>query len=78
MKPVMVGSPENQRPRIGFVARKNIKKGEELFYHYGVDLPQDEFPWIRTDARTDSVSISVNCMLCSVKMLSLLCVLNYI
>jgi len=42
-----LGNPKNQRPHIGFAAQKNIKKGEELFYHSGVDLACDEFPWIR-------------------------------
>lgn len=35
MKPVMVGDPPSQRLRIGFVARRDITKGEELFLTTG-------------------------------------------
>lgn len=49
MPPVMIGTPPNQRLRIGFVAKKNIAKGEELFFDYGIR--DQEIPWLGVDAR---------------------------
>ena len=50
MPPVKVGEPPKSSLKIGFVARKDIKYGEELFFHYGLKNDPD-FPWIATDAR---------------------------
>ena len=49
MKPVMVGNPPNNRLRIGFVAKTDIKKGEELFFDYGIR--DSSIPWLVTDAK---------------------------
>ena len=45
MKPVRIG----ERYRIGFVAKHNIREGDELFYHYGINDP--EIPWLISDAK---------------------------
>ena len=45
MKPVMMAG----RLRIGFVAKRNISKGEELFYDYGVR--DKDIPWLVSDGK---------------------------
>ena len=49
MKPVMVGDPPSQKLQIGFVARRDIEMGEELFFNYG--LKEKNIPWAVTDAK---------------------------
>ena len=43
MNPVMIGG-NKKRLRIGFVAKQMIKRGDELFYDYGVR--DKEIPWL--------------------------------
>ena len=50
MPPVLIGKPPHAQLKIGFVARTDIKQGEELFFHYGLKS-QPEFPWITTDVK---------------------------
>ena len=45
MKPVFM----TDRLRIGFVAKRNIQAGEELFYDYGVR--DQEIPWLISDEK---------------------------
>jgi len=47
MKPMMVGDPS--KLRIGFVARRDISKGKEQFFDYGIKCA--ELPWLDTDAK---------------------------
>lgn len=54
MQPVMMGDPPSLR--IGFVARREIKYGDELFFHYGLK-PNPDFPWISSDARKISTTL---------------------
>ena len=46
MKPVVIAG----RLRIGFVAKRNIKAGEELYYDYGVR--DKEIPWLISDGKS--------------------------
>ena len=48
MKPVMVGEPPSERLRFGFVARRSIARGEELFFNDGVN--DKDLPWLTTNA----------------------------
>ena len=41
----MIGEPPHANLKIGFVARKDIAYGEELFFDYGLKSHPD-FPWI--------------------------------
>lgn len=52
MQPVLTGG----RLRMGFVARRDIKYGEELFFHYGLKSDPD-LPWITTDAKKISTTL---------------------
>ena len=54
MPPVMIGDPPSLR--IGFVAKRDIKYGDELFFHYGLK-PSPDFPWISSDARKMSTTL---------------------
>ena len=56
MKPVMVGNPPHDRLRMGFVAKKPIMEGEELFYDYGIRDPTID--WLITDAKKVGTSIA--------------------
>lgn len=47
MPPIPIG--DKMRLRIGFVAKKTIKKHEELFFDYGVR--DSTIPWLRSDAK---------------------------
>ena len=51
MPPIMI----NDRIRIGFVAKKEIKRGEELFFSYGVK--DKTLPWLKTDARAAGTTL---------------------
>ena len=55
MKPVMVGDPPSERLCIGFVARRYINKGEELFFNYGIKDKQ--LPWSTTNAKKAATSL---------------------
>ena len=55
MKPVMVGDPPSERLRIGFVARRYINKGEELFFNYGIKDKQ--LPWSTTNAKKAATTL---------------------
>lgn len=50
MPPVLIGEPPHANLKIGFVAKKDIAYGEELFFDYGLKSHPD-FPWIGTDAK---------------------------
>jgi len=50
MPPVEIGKPPNTELRVGFVAKRAIKYGEELFFNYGIK-PSEDFPWVSTDAK---------------------------
>lgn len=56
MQPVMIGNPPNNTLKIGFVARRNIKYGEELFFHYGLKKDPD-LPWSGTNAKQISTTL---------------------
>lgn len=54
MKPMRI----QERYRIGFVAKHDIRKGDELFYHYGINDP--DIPWLISDARKMTSSSAEN------------------
>ena len=49
LKPIMIGKPPKRRLRIGLVARCCIKKGEELFFNYGIK--DCDLTWLKCDAK---------------------------
>ena len=49
MQPVMIREPHKSQSNIGFVARREIGAGEELFFDYGIKDP--DTPWIKTYAK---------------------------
>ena len=53
MQPVMIGD----KLRIGFVALKAIKKGEELFFDYGIR--GKEIQWQNTNAKKIATTLQV-------------------
>jgi len=48
MRPVVTGVGKKRKPRVGLTAARTIKKGEELFFGYGIR--DKELPWTFTDA----------------------------
>ena len=56
MKPVMIGNPPDNRLRIGFVAKTTIKKGEELFFDYGIR--DSAIPWLVSDAKKIGTTVT--------------------
>lgn len=50
MPPVKIGEPPNRELRVGFVAKRPIRYGEELFFNYGIK-PSADFPWVSTDEK---------------------------
>jgi len=56
MTPVMIGEPPHGTLKIGFVAKRDISCGEELFFDYGLK-PNPEFPWISTDAKLIAITL---------------------
>ena len=51
MPPIMIGrhAHEKEKLRIGFVAKHDISKGDELFWDYG--LNDKSFPWMSSNAK---------------------------
>lgn len=57
---VKPGDPTNStvKPtlKIGFIAKRDISKGDELFFHYGLKY-DPELPWISTNAKDISTTL---------------------
>ena len=49
MQPVMIREPPKSQLKIGFVAKREIGVGDELFFDYGIKDP--DTPWIKTYAK---------------------------
>ena len=49
MPAVMIGEPPNSQLKIGFVAKRDIEAGEELFWNYGIK--DQDLAWLSTDAK---------------------------
>jgi len=49
MCPVVTGVGKRRKPGVGFTAVSHIKKGDELFFDYGIR--DRELPWTFTDAK---------------------------
>ena len=56
-QPVKIGEPPNSHLKIGFVAKKDIKAGEELFFNYGIKDPG--LPWLATDAKKIATTLTL-------------------
>lgn len=82
MKPVPIGEGLQRRLRIGFVARREITCGEQLYFDYGIR--DKEIPWLTTNAKTIKFPsaaeqssnkwkqnrLHLNCNLCGAKQLA--------
>ena len=56
MPPVPIGKPTKDNLKIGFVAKKDIAHGNELFFDYELKTDPD-FPWITTNAKDIGTSL---------------------
>ena len=58
MSPVQIGEPLEEELRVGFVAKRDRKNGEKLFFNYGLKAT-DDFPWLSMNAKKVETTLQV-------------------